>query len=203
MLTLPDQFGQIDIYLFDQLLRGRIVPGSRILDAGCGSGRNLVYFLRQGFEVFAADRDPIAIEHTRRLAAALAPALPAANFRPEPVEAMSFPNGFAAVVLLSAVLHFASDEEHFRAMLDGAWRVLAPGGLLFCRLASTIGIEPQVRHVSGRRYLLPDGSERFLVDEALLMNLTGELGGQLLDPLKTTVVQNQRAMTTWILRRNA
>jgi hypothetical protein len=86
-------------------------------------------------------------------------------------------------------------------MLKGAWRVLEPGGLLFCRLASTIGIERQVRPVSGRRYLLPDQSERFLVDEAFLMDRTGELGGELLDPLKTTVVQNQRAMTTWVLRR--
>lgn len=203
MPSLQEQLGQIDIYLFDQLLRGRIAPGSRILDAGCGSGRNLVYFFRQGYEVFGADQDPLAIEDTRRLAAAFTPALPAANFRLEPVEAMSFPDAFANVVLLSAVLHFASDEGHFRAMLEGTWRVLAPGGLLFCRLASSIGIERQVRPLSGRRFLLPDGSERFLVDELLLMNLTAELGGRLLDPLKTTVVQNQRAMTTWILRRNA
>src|SRR5262249_11932007 len=138
--------------------RERITPGSRILDAGCGSGRNLVYFLREGYEVFATDRDPLAIEDTRRLAADIAPALPAANFRVEPVEAMSFPDAFAAVVILSAVLHFARDEEHFRAMLGGAWRVLEPGGLLFCRLASTIGMEYQVRPVSERRYLLPDGS---------------------------------------------
>jgi SAM-dependent methyltransferase len=203
MPTLQEQFGQIDIYLFDQLLRGRITPGSRILDAGCGSGRNLVYFLREGYEVFGADRDPLAIEEIRRLAARIAPAVPATNFRTEPVESMSFPDAFAAVLVLSAVLHFARDEEHFRAMLAGAWRVLEPGGLLFCRLASTIGIEGQVRHVSGRRYQLPDHSERFLVDEILLMNLVGELGGCLLDPLKTTVVQNQRSMTTWIVRKNA
>ena len=203
MPTLHDQFGPIDIYLFDQLLRGRITPGSRILDAGCGSGRNLVYFLRQKYEVFASDWDPLAIDETRRLATALAPALPATNFRLEPVEAMSFPEAFSPVVLLNAVLHFARDEDHFRAMLQGAWRVLKPGGLLFSRLASTIGMERQIQHISGRRYLLPDGSERFLVDETLLMNLTVQLGGQLLDPLKTTVVQDQRAMTTWVLQKNA
>src|SRR5581483_4512821 len=201
MTALRDQFGQIDIYLFDQLLRGRIPAGSRILDAGCGSGRNLVYFLREGYEVFGADADPLAVEDTRRLAAALAPTLPATNFRVEALEAMSFSDSFATVVVLSAVLHFARDEEQFRAMVAGAWRVLARGGLLFCRLASTIGIEGQIRHVSGRRYVLPDGSERFLVDERLLINLTDELGGRLLDPLKTTVVQNQRSMTTWVLRK--
>ena len=202
MPTLQEQFGQIDIYLFDQLLRERIAPGSRILDAGCGSGRNLVYFLREGYEVFAADWDPLAISEICGLAAALAPRLPAANFRREAVEAMSFPESFVTVVLLVAVLHFARDEEHFRAMLEGAWRVLKPGGILFCRLASVIGMERQVQPISGRRYLLPDGSERFLVDEVLLMSVTAQLGGQLLDPLKTTVVQNQRAMTTWVLRKN-
>jgi tellurite methyltransferase len=203
MLNLRDQFGEIDIYLFDQLLRGRIAPGMRIFDAGCGSGRNLVYFLREGYEVFGADLDPRAIKSVRRLAASLAPTLPADNFREEALEEMSFPETFADVVLSSAVLHFARDGDCFGAMLLGSWRVLKPGGLFFCRLASSIGIERQIKHRDGRRFLLPDGSERYLVDEAFLVQLTEELGGQLMDPLKTTVVQNQRSMTTWIVRKGA
>ena len=202
MSSLQDQFGPIDIYLFDQLLRGRITPGMRIFDAGCGSGRNLVYLFRAGYEVFGADANRNAVEETRRLAAALAPALPADNFRVEALEAMSFPDAFADVALSSAVLHFARDDDHFDAMLQGTWRILKPGGLFFCRLASSIGIEQQIEHINGRRCLLPDGSERYLVDENLLVSLTHELGGQLIDPLKTTVVQNQRSMTTWVVRKN-
>jgi tellurite methyltransferase len=202
MRDLQEQFGQIDIYLFDQLLRGRIMPGMRIFDAGCGFGRNLVYFLREGYEVFGVDSDLQAVAGVRRLAALLAPNIPADNFRQEHIEAMSFPGAFADVTLSSAVLHFARDDEHFRAMVDGAWRVLKPGGLMFCRLASSIGMEDRVTPVAGRRFLLPDGSERYLVDEALLDSLTRELGGQLADPLKTTVVQNQRCMTTWVVRKN-
>jgi tellurite methyltransferase len=202
MPDLREQFGPIDIYLFDQLLRGRIRPGMRIVDAGCGGGRNLVYLLREGYEVFGADADPQAIEEVRRLAGSLAPSLPHENFRQESVEAMSFPDEFADVVLSSAVLHFAHDDYHFLAMLRGAWRVLKPGGLFFCRLASSIGIEHQIKQLQGRRFLLPDGSQRYLVDESLLLKLTGELGGQLLDPLKTTVVQNQRSMTTWVMRKS-
>jgi tellurite methyltransferase len=201
MPNLREQFGQIDIYLFDQLLRGRIAPGLRILDTGCGSGRNLIYFLREGYEVFAVDSDPHAVESVRRLAATLAPTLSAKNFRVEAIEQMSFPNAFADVVLSSAVLHFARDDEQFRTMLHATWRVLKPGGLLFCRLASSIGMERQVRSLGGHRFLLPDGSERYLVDEAILVNFTQELGGELADPLKTTVVQHQRSMTTWIVRK--
>ncbi len=201
MPGLQTQFGAIDIYLFDQLLRGRIAPGMRIVDAGCGSGRNLVYFLREGYEVFAADADPRAVAATRQLAQSLNPALPPDHFRAEPLESLSFPDAFADVLLSSAVLHFARDDAQFLAMLHGSWRVLKRGGLFFCRLASTIGIESQVRRIEGRRFLLPDGSERYLVDEPLLLELTEQLGGQLADPLKSTVVQNQRSMTTWVLRR--
>lgn len=201
MAAVQEQFGEIDIYLFDQLLRGRILPGMRVLDTGCGFGRNLVYLLRERYDVYAADADARAIENVRNLARSLAPALPESNFRVESVEQMSFGDSYADVVISSAVLHFATDDAHFEAMLSGSWRVLKPGGLFFCRLASSIGIEKQVEPVAGRRYRLPDGSERYLVDEAFLCEQTARIG-RLIDPLKTTIVQNRRAMTTWVVRRN-
>ena len=200
MPTLAEQFGPIDIYLFDQPPRGRIAPGMRILDAGCGDGRNLVWLLRnardQRFEIFGADSNPRAIASVRSLAASLAPAIPAQNFRVEPIEAMSFPDSIADLVISSAVLHFAENDDHFESMLRGTCRTLKPGGLFFCRLASSIGIESEIRPIAGRRSLLPDGSERYLVDEPLLTRLAEDLGARLADPLKTTVVQHQRSMTT-------
>ena len=199
--TLQEQFGQIDIYLFDQLLKGRISPGMRILDTGCGSGRNLVYLLREGYEVYAADSDAGAVDSVRSLARMFAPALPESNFRVEAVEGMSFDDACADVVISNTVLHFARDDAHFESMLHGSWRVLKPGGLFFCRLGSSIGIESQVQRIQGRRHRSPDGSERYLVDEALLGSIADRLGGELADPLKTTVVQNQRSMTTWVLRK--
>jgi SAM-dependent methyltransferase len=203
MSTLQDHFGNIDIYLFDQLLKGRMSAGMRILDAGCGSGRNLVYFLRNGFDVCAADADPAAVDHVRALARNLAPALPESNFRLEAVENLSFDDACADLVISSAVLHFARDDAQFEAMLRGSWRALKPGGLFFCRLASSIGIESRVKRIEGRRHRLPDGSERYLVDEALLQSAAQQIGGELADPLKTTVVQNQRSMTTWVLRKKS
>jgi tellurite methyltransferase len=195
-------FGHIDIYLFDQLLRGRIKSGMRILDAGCGSGRNLVYLLQAGYEVSGADKDAAAIEELRGLARRLAPRLPSENFRIEPVEAMTFADSSADFVISSAVLHFARNDAHFQAMLWGTWRVLRPGGILFCRLASSIGMEEdRFRRIDGRRFVLPDSTERYLVDEQMLLDLTESLGGEFADPLKTTVVQSQRCMTTWVLRK--
>jgi tellurite methyltransferase len=199
---LESQFGQIDIYLFDQLLRGRIRPGMRVFDAGCGHGRNLIYLLRGGWEVFGSDADPTSVARVQRLAASLVPALPSTNFRVEPVERSTFTEAFADVVLSSAVLHFAQDDEQFLAMLHEMWRLLKPGGMLWCRLASSIGMEGRVRAIRGRWCVLPDGSERYLADEPMLVELTRALGGRLLDPIKTTVVQDQRAMTTWVLQKD-
>ena len=200
-LTLQEQFGQIDIYLFDQVLKGRIKAGTRILDAGCGYGRNLVYFLREGYKVYGADADAQAVDHVRSLARTFAPTLPAANFRVEAVERMSFDDACADVVISNTVFHFAADDAQFEAMLLGSWRVLKPGGLFFCRLASLIGMEDRFERIAGRRYRSPDGAERYLVDEALLIALTERLGGEFAEPLKTTVVQNRRAMTTWVVRK--
>lgn len=199
---LRADFGDIDIYLFDQLLKGRIGPRDRILDAGCGSGRNLVYLLRAGYDVYAADANAFAVAEVQELAAKEAPGLSGDRFRVEPIEHMTFADASMTVVISSAVLHFARDEAQFEAMVRGMWRVLAPGGMFFCRLASTIGMETRVRPMGNRRFAVPDGTERYLVDEALLMDWTSRLGGALLDPIKTTVVQDQRSMTTWVVRKD-
>ncbi len=197
--SLEEQFGQIDIYVFDQILRGNIASPMRILDAGCGYGRNLVFLLRDGCEVFAVDANPEAVAHVQALAAELAPALPSANFRVSPIEQMDLPDGFADVVLCNSVLHFARDDAHFVAMLDELWRVLRPGGLLFCRLGSRIGMS--FRRLRGNIFQIGDGSEWFLVDETMLLRLTDRLNAVLVDPLKTTIVQDHRCMTTWVLRK--
>jgi len=198
-LSVQEQFGQIDIYVFDQILRGNIGAGMKVLDAGCGYGRNLVYLLREGAEVFALDASAEGVAHVKALAGELAPGLPAENFQVGAVEAMPFADAFADVVICNSVLHFARDEDHFLAMVEELWRVLRPGGLLFCRLGSRIGMEfPRVR---GHVYRIGDGSEWFLVDEAALLNMTGQMDALLVDPLKTTIVQDYRCMTTWVTRK--
>jgi len=214
-MTLQEQFGRIDIYLFDQLLHANIRPGMTILDAGCGDGRNLVYLLRQGYEVFAVDANPAAIAHVQHIAQQIAPHLPPTNFQTAPIEDMSFPDTFADVVICNSVLHFARNDAHFDAMARSLWRTLKPGGLLFTRLASTIGayanpttgpqssltFTPIAVPGSTRHFRLPDGAEWYLVDEPMLMALTRTFRGDLIDPLKTTVVQAHRSMTTWVLRK--
>lgn len=199
--TLLQHFGNIDIYLFDQLLKGRFDDCRKVLDAGCGGGRNLVYFLQHGYEVYGIDQSPVAIEAVKGLSSSLAPANPLDNFRISSVEEMPFEDNYFDLVISSAVLHFAHHDAHFEKMLSAMWCVLKPGGYLFARLASNIGIEALVQPLGDNRFLLPDGSTRYLVTEETLLRYTSALKGELFEPIKTTNVQNLRCMTTWCVRK--
>jgi tellurite methyltransferase len=199
--NLQQLYGNIDIYLFDQLLKGTYDNCHKILDAGCGGGRNLVYFLRNGYEVYGIDPNANAVEAVKALSKNLSPANRLSNFKAGVAEDLPFEDEYFDLVISSAVLHFAMNEAHFVTMLHSMWRVLKPGGYFFARLASDIGIEKLVKSLGNGRYLLPDGSERFLVNEQLLLRYTHDLNGHLHEPIKTTNVQNLRCITTWCMRK--
>lgn len=190
-----------DVYLIDQILKGRIDPGARILDVGCGGGRNLPWFLRRGDDVTALDANPKALEALGARLVDLGLALPSERRLLGKIEEAGIAPGAYDLVISNAVLHFATGHGHFRAMVAATWAAVAPAGMLFARLTSSIGIEDLVQPLGDGRHGLPDGSERYLVDERGLIDLTEELGGELLEPIKSTVVQSLRTMTTWVVRR--
>ena len=66
-MTVQEQFGQIDIYVFDQILRGNIAPGMRVLDAGCGTGEHTLMAAALGLEATGFDvaATAIAIANTK------------------------------------------------------------------------------------------------------------------------------------------
>jgi len=190
-----------DIYLIDLILKRHFNPAMKIMDAGCGMGRNVEYFLQSGYDVYGADIAEDDINYLRKRAIDINSNLPGDNFRLEPIEKMSFEPESMDVVICNTVLHFAKSEAHFQEMLQGAWKLLKPGGIFFSRLATSIGIEKRIKHIEGRVYLLPDGTKRFLADETMLLQLTHKMGAHFLEPLKTVNVQNARCMTNWILRK--
>jgi SAM-dependent methyltransferase len=200
--NLQKEFGNIDIYLFDQILKGRFDNCNTILDAGCGFGRNIIYFLRNGFNVYGVDTSTEAIDYMIQVSKEISP-LNQSNFSIQSIENLSFDSNFFDLVICNAVLHFAGSEEHFFSMLQSIWRVIKPGGYFFARLASDIGIEDLVIATGNGRYILPDGSERFLVNQEKLLKFSNQLNATFIEPIKTTNVQNLRCMTTWCLQKTA
>lgn len=202
MNPILTQFGDIDIYLFDQLLKGRFLSCKKIIDLGCGRGRNLIYFLQNEHEVYGLDNSPAAIAELQALAAKLAPSLPKENFQVAAIDhQMPFEKESFDLLICNAVLHFADNEQHFEEMLFAAWSLLKPGGYFFARLATDIGMEGLLEPLENGHYLLPDGSERFLATEEMLLHYTKVLNAEPFEFLKTTQVQNLRAMTTWCLQK--
>jgi tellurite methyltransferase len=199
--NLQDLYGNIDIYLFDQLLKGTYQHCNAVLDIGCGGGRNLIYFLQNGYGVFGVDQNADSILSVQNLATKLSPDLPQNNFSLANADELPFADSSFDLTISSAVLHFARNETHFEAMVTEAFRVLKPSGYFFARLASDIGIEELVNALGDGRYLLPDGSTRFLVNQETLLKQTAKFG-RLHEPLKTTNVQNLRCMTTWCVQKN-
>jgi len=193
--------GKTDIYVIDQVMRGHIAPPMRIMDVGAGRGRNVRYFLKAGYPVFGLEPKAERFAILQELVRKTSRSSPAENFRSETLQNNSFPDHAADVIICNAVLHMAQDHADFDSMLQGAWRLLAPGGLFFARLASSIGIEKHLTPSSTGKFQVPDGTQRYLVNAAQLEAKTLELGATWADPLKTTVVKEERAMSTWVIRK--
>jgi tellurite methyltransferase len=189
--------GRTDIYLIDQIMKGRYPAGVVLLDAGCGSGRNLHWFLRNGFEIYGIDADTGVIQELIRQN----PSLPLERFRVNAVEDLSFKKHFFDGIISSAVLHFAKNTDHFFLMMDEMYRVLKPGGNLFIRMTSDIGIENRVQSLGNGVYLIPDGSRRFLLTRSLLDQVMKRYSFSFLEDFKTVNVHDIRCMSTLVLQK--
>lgn len=194
--------GNIDIYLLDQVLKGRFPSHYKILDAGCGEGRNLIYFIRNGYEVFGIDKNEDAIKMLRYLAKSINSDYPLSRFVSGDVCRMPFKDQQFDALVSSAVLHFAENENHFLGMLSELHRVLKPSGVLFARMATIMGMEHSVKPLGEGKYLLPDGSVRFLLTQELLEKIINEFALQLVEPFKTVVVHQQRCMSTLVAQKH-
>lgn len=196
--ALRDELAGMDIYLLDQVTKGRFPDGARILDAGCGAGRNLLWFARNGYDVYAADADKDSIAALKVRTRGL---LPEDHIRHAPLGALPFDSGMFDAVICVAVLHFMADDGAWHAAVDDLWRVIRPGGFMFARFGATDTIKRHLTHVRGRRWRIPSGQELYLTDLETLESTQQELGAEQLEPIKVVNVQNRRTMCNWIIRK--
>ena len=193
--------GNIDLYLLDQILKDRFDATKPLLDAGCGEGRNLTYFINAGYEAYGIDRQADALRMLGFIARQLSPGYPADRFQAASVEQLPYPDAHFGTVVCSAVLHFAESEEHFWTMCEELNRVLAPGGVIFIRMASIMGLDLETKPEDNGRHWLPDGSIRFLLTREHWNTWQSKFDWEPVDHLKVVSVDQQRGMATAVLRK--
>ncbi|EAS18732.1 putative methyltransferase [Flavobacteria bacterium BBFL7] len=185
--------GGMDIYVIDQILKNRCLLNHSILDAGCGKGRNLKWFYHNDFEIYGTDID----DDFLAFAKARYPKRQS-NFTLSRLKKLPYVDCCFDHIICCAVLHFAQSEKHFTEMFSELVRVLKPDGTLLIRMASNIGLDgnaPVVRYKeNGQR-----GTYYLTRDRITL--LMSEFQLQLLEPIKTTNVQDERAMTTLLFSK--
>ena len=195
--SLQNLVGGTDIYLLDQIMKGRYRPAGKILDACCGTGRNLHWFLNEKMDVYGIDQNTASINELK----AAYPLVSPTRFQSCPVEHLPFENNFFDHVISSAVLHFANSVSQFQDMLTEMVRVLKPGGTLFIRMTSNIGIEDKVQSIGDGVYIIPDHSKRFLLTRSLLADVLGKYPLSFIEPFKTVNVDDIRCMSTLVFQK--
>ena len=185
----------IDVYLIDQLLKGRVKSDSKILDAGCESGRNIRYLIENNFEVSGLDPKQEVIHQLRQDYPNIKD-----QFHHSSLEDFNS-NAKFDFIICNAVLHFARSHEHFSKMFSSLITLLTKDGILFIRMTSDIGL-PLTSDGRNGVFNLPDGSERYLITRSRIDQLLVEHGLSLLEPVKTVKVEDLRSMTTLVLRKN-
>ena len=195
--SLQKLAGNTDIYLLDQIMKGRYQQTDKILDAGCGAGRNMHWFLNEKIDIYGTDQDQFSIAQLKTLY----PLLPEDNLQSCAVEHLPFEDNFFDHIISSAVLHFANSVSQFQDMLAEMIRVLKQGGSLFIRMTSDIGIEDKVRLIKDGVYIIPDQSKRFLLTRSLLADILKKYPLSVIEPFKTVNVDDIRCMSTLVLQK--
>ncbi|MCK5367113.1 MAG: class I SAM-dependent methyltransferase, partial [Cyclobacteriaceae bacterium] len=188
-------------YLLDQILKDRFKPHFKILDAGCGEGRNLIYFVRNEYQVYGIDRNADAIKMLKYYIKSINNLYPLERLGAGDVEKTPYVQHEFDAIISSAVLHFAENKDHFLEMLSEMVRVLKPGGILFARMATDVGMKEEVKPMGDGKYFLPDGSVRFLLTKELLKEIMQQFKLEFIEPFKTVVVDQKRSMSTLVLSR--
>lgn len=169
--ALNKELGNADLLLIDQILKGRFQPDARILDAGCGEGRNMVYFVNNHFPVYGLDQNPEMVTMARLIARSINKNYTVENIIQGTIEKNPFPATFFDVVLCINVLHAARDTDHFFEMVESLLKVLRKGGGLYIGMASISPAGEECITSSSRKNNESDTPVKILMNEDLMRRL--------------------------------
>ncbi len=118
----------------------------RVLDLGCGDGRNMVYLAARGFEPSGIDSAPTAIDHAR---AWLRREAIAEDLEIGEMSCLRWPNGHFQAAISIMAFHHQTRDQLVRAVAE-LTRVLAPGALFFADLLSARHLQDWVDRTQGQ-----------------------------------------------------
>jgi tellurite methyltransferase len=187
--NLKQALGKADVYVIDQFMKSSFSKTDKILDAGCGTGRNLKFLHYLGYNIAGCDMNNLTL-------LGLQSELPNVNLQVANLNELPFAGNKFDYVICNAVLHFANSVEEFKKMILELHRILKPNATLFIRMNSVFGIEDIIQK-QGEKYLLPDGSHRFLLNNGLITFIKTKFVFK--EHLKTVNVDGLRCMSNLVL----
>ncbi len=149
----------------------------RILDIGCGAGRNSVPLARAGHTVFGIDvaQGMIEAAHEHAVEAGV---VSRCTFRTGPMDALPLDEQRFDLIVAHGVWNLAESEEIFRAAVAEAARLSRPGTSLFVTTFSRNTLPPEAEPVAGTRFVFTDfnGSPQCFLREHELREELAEAG---------------------------
>ncbi len=145
-----------------------LAPESKILDLGCGPGRDSKFFVDKGYEVIGVDISPQMIAIARN-------SVPQANFLVSDIESLKLNDESIDAIWASASLLHVS-KKAMSGVLENLYRTLKPEGIFYVSMKKGSGEELQADDRYG-------GVEKFwnYVSEDELTQLLVEQGFQILE----------------------
>ena len=155
----------------------------RLLEIGCGQGRNIIPFLNLEKDIYGIDMDEKNVALCKLIATSLG--RDPSFFSKANARMLPFENDFFDAIINCRVMHFAKNGHDFKQQWKEQFRVLKKGGFLYVCTDTSINNEEIVQSTDGERSWFNDQSKRILLTEQLfdLVNLHNNF--KLLEPLKT------------------
>ena len=179
----------MDLFLMDLILKGKIPSNARVLDVGCGEGRNGIHFIQQGHEYHGWDIDSSKLKLLEYLAKTFDASH--AHFKIQDIRSAEA-DRFFDFIICSRMLHFAESKVDFLLMWEKLSGQLKRGGILYVSMDSIIDNDLWKKLEHGK-IKFPDARIHF----ALTSDIYEEIkkGFEEIEPLKTLVYHNKRAQS--------
>jgi 2-polyprenyl-3-methyl-5-hydroxy-6-metoxy-1,4-benzoquinol methylase len=199
---LNSALGNADLILVDQILKNRFHKQMRILDAGCGEGRNMVYFIKNDFRIYGIDANADAVKLAKLYCRSLSNTFEVENIQNFTIEQNPFPDHFFDAIICLNVLHSAKNQNDFFLWFEQLIRMLHSGGFLLLSLQSQIGVSQNHQQDDPDDRNNMRNENFYLLTENVLQEILKLDYLKTIENTKTILIDNKKSHTYLFLERS-